>query len=182
MAAVLHDIADPQVSIPRELLLDTSLLLEAIWRKKQLAIASLMRLSRAALARQTVLLVPLLVMEECYFKLIEYHYRQSGYSQWHTEGYKKQPDLIEACWPQLDEFRRQVQSLPAVIAPGSHPAAVPFDLHRAMLENVRKFWLLPKDAYIAAEGERLEVRALATLDSDFDRLTGFAVYRPLEKV
>lgn len=181
MAATLHDIVDPQVSIPREVLLDTSLLFEAVWRKNETAIASLTRLAAAALTRQTLLLVPLLVMEECYFKLIEHHYRRSGYSQWHTEGYKKHPDLIEACWPQLNEFRRQVQSLPAAIAPGDHPVAVALDLHHAMLENIRKFWLLPKDAYIAAEAERLGIWALATLDSDFDRPTGFAVYRPLKK-
>jgi len=58
-------------------------------------------------------------------------------------------------------------------------ARVPVPLQDEMLNNIRRFEILPKDAYIVAEAQRLGVTALATLDTDWDRLDGFTVYRPL---
>ena len=41
---------------------------------------------------------------------------------------------------------------------------------------IAHYQLLPQDALILAEAERLGVTAIVTLDSDWHRVTGFDIY------
>jgi len=174
---------DPGTPLPEFAILDTSLLLELSLQSQSAAVSFLNRLASAALGGNALLLVPLLVIEECYFKLIQIQYENAGYRNWHYDGYKPHPHLISRYWPTLNAFEQAVLNLPAVITGPddlivtSLSAIAP--LHQQMLQNIQSFWLLPKDAYIVAEAQRLGVTDLATLDSDWDRLDGFTVYRPL---
>ena len=151
----------------------------------QIANAFLKRVTQAARANNLLLLVPLLVMEECYFKLIQIQYEARfgvGRPQWHDIGYKQNPQLIGTFMPMLEQFRTDVLSMPAVITGPDDlietSAPPPITLERLMLNNCRDHSLLPKDAYILAEASRLGIDSLATMDSDWDRADGFTVYRP----
>jgi len=183
MPANLLNMRDAQVALPEWVVLDTSVVLEVANKSAPEVLAFLRRLAQEALGGRTLILVPLLVMEECYFKLIQYHYERAGFKKWHDEGYKAHPEMLTAFWPTLNLFYQAVVNLPAVIT-GPEDMIVTEDarvkpLQEEILENIRRFQLLPKDAYIVAEAERLGVTTLAAADTDFDRLDGFTVYRPL---
>jgi len=183
MPASLHDMGDASTPLPELIILDTSVLLELSNRSHPEALSFLGRLTQQALRGNALILVPLLVMEECYFKLIQGQYEKAGYKQWYHEGYKAHPEQIAVFGPLLSVFEQGVLSLPAVITGpddlivSSDSAMLP--LHQKMLENIRDFQVLPKDAYIVAEAQRLGVTDMATLDKDWDRFDGFTVYRPL---
>ena len=56
---------------------------------------------------------------------------------------------------------------------------VPGTLPERLRHFVTIYHLLPQDAMILAEAERLGVKAVATLDSDWRRVTEFDVYTAL---
>jgi predicted nucleic acid-binding protein len=188
MTADIRDMGNVHVPLPEMLVADTSLLLSlahAMPRSQQrVASDFLTRLANAAIKGEALILVPLLVMEECYFKLLQVQYEAiygRGIAKWHDEGYKKHPELIRNFMPMLEQFRDAVLTLPAFITGPDdliQTADLQIDLERAMLDNVSSDMILPKDAYIVAEATRLGVNCLATMGSDWDRADGFIVYRP----
>lgn len=190
MPATIRDMGNANVPLPEFLVTDTSLLLglsaqSASSVRQRVAAGFLRRAAQAAQSGDLLILVPLLVMEECYFKLLQALYEAQfgrGATNWHDIGYKQNPQLISGFVPILERFRTAVLDLPAVITgpddliETAQTAMV--SLERLMLDNIRDRALLPKDAYILAEAARLGVNALATLDSDWDRADGFTIYRP----
>jgi hypothetical protein len=190
MPATIRDMGDANLPLPDFLVADTSLLLGlsprvAAPRRQQIARSFLKRASQAALLGDLLLMVPLLVMEECYFKLMQSFYEERfgpGAANWHDKGYKQNPQLIGACMPILENFRTTILDLPAVITGPDDlietPDPPPIALERLMLNIVRDHSLLPKDSYILAEASRLGITGLATMDFDWDRADGFIVYRP----
>ena len=96
-------------------------------------------------------------------------------------AYKHQPELLAAGFANLTSFDEILASIPVI-------AAQPRDLDtshvsQSLEERVRHFitayYLLPQDALILAETERLGVTAVATLDSDWRRVTEFDIYTAL---
>ena len=190
MPAVLRDIGNPNVPLPEFLVVDTSLLLQLRpgSRPSRLQLAAtdfLKRLAGEAVKGNILILVPLLVLEECYFKIIQWRYEAvsgAGFHNWHDLGYKQNPGLLRTIFPDLQTFRTAVLNLPAAITGPDDlilPHIADLPLEQQMLTNIRRFGVLPKDAYIIAEAERLGVTDLATADKDWDRADGFTVYRPM---
>ncbi|MGH2523976.1 MAG: hypothetical protein ACRDH2_15830, partial [Anaerolineales bacterium] len=52
-------------------------------------------------------------------------------------------------------------------------------LSTRMGELINQFAILPKDATILSEAERLGIYTVATLDSDWSRAEGFTVFAPM---
>ena len=52
-------------------------------------------------------------------------------------------------------------------------------LEKRMLHFITAYYLLPQDALILAEAERIGVSAVATLDSDWRRVKEFDIYTVL---
>jgi predicted nucleic acid-binding protein len=184
MAALLRDLRDPNVGLPEFSILDTTILLKLIQPTGAAVKDFMARLTQQALRGKAMILVPILVMEESYFKLIQWHYKSKGYTtDWHNDGYKAHPELLTAFVRQLDAFTQTIVNLPAEITgPDDLKIGAKVTskrLHEMMLENIGRYRLLPKDAYIVAEAQRLGINQLVTLDSDYDRLDGFTVYRQL---
>jgi hypothetical protein len=181
---------DTRAPLPEYLIVDASLLLVSTVPTnnpaKHIGSAFLKRIATAALRGDLLILVPILVLEECFFKIICYSYEALGYnkkagSSFHA-GYKQHPELIAGMMPVLNAFHQQVTSLPAEITGPDDliltttPPNLALDLQ--MLGNIDNFHVLPKDAYILAEARRLGVDAVATMDGDWRRATGFTVFIP----
>jgi predicted nucleic acid-binding protein len=125
-----------------------------------------------------VCLAPTLVLEECYFKIIQaYITRLSGRTVWH-QHYKFNPQVIQQCLPAITAFHQTVGALPVTVITSEDLAlAQPTNtLEDRMRHFISACNLLPKDAYLLAVAERLGVSDVATLDSDWQRATQFTVY------
>jgi len=179
MAATVLDIADPTIVLPEIILIDTSLLLR--WRHQNTSVtAFIARLATAALAGQLLIVVPLIVFEEACFKLVQNYYINLNLGHWERDGYKKQPTLLLPFWSKLKQLEQAILHLPAVITGPddlivSSVGTTP--MHTQLLMNIRQHLLLPKDALIVAEADRLGIRDIATTDRDFDSLSNYTVYR-----
>lgn len=189
MPATIMDMGDPKTPLPEFLVVDSSLLLEllagsATTPRQRAAALFLNRVSQEATKGALLLLVPLLVMEECLYKIIQWKYEALfglGFANWHQAGYKKNPQLIQGFGPELQTFRQSILNLPATITGPEELILTPIftqTLEQHMLSNIQRYNLLPKDAYIISEAERLGVNYLATTDRDWDRADGFVVFRP----
>lgn len=189
----LLDLTDSTVPLPAQLVLDTSILLacrpgdnnpNAKFVKDFLE-----RIGQRILAYQMVgwLLRP--VLQECYHIILSQSLRRtwqemlvdSRRSNW-LATYKTQPDLLAAGFPDLDRFDNILSAIPLT-------SVQPEDLVstfgvQSIEERIRYFittyFLLPQDALILAEAERLGVPAVATLDRDWRRVTEFDIYTVLE--
>jgi len=186
MSAVIRRMSDSAIQLPEVIVVDTSLLLglgnissEARW---VVAHNFLRRLSNEALLNNVLILIPLVVMMECYHKTIQWHYEMNGFKgNWTNAGYKSNPILIQGAVPQLTQFRQNVINLPAAITgPDDLIVTKGFvqPIESTLLDNIGKFNLLSADAEIIAESEHLGVTDLATMDNDWSRADGFTVYLP----
>jgi len=137
----------------------------------------LQRVARECLVGNTVCLAPTLVLEECYFKIIQAHIAGLARTTWHSY-YKRNPKVIQQCLPAVTAFYQTVQALPVtIITPEDLALAKPTDtLEERMRHFISACDLLPKDAYILAVAERLGVGDVATLDHDWLRAKQFTVY------
>jgi hypothetical protein len=190
------DIGDPQCLLPDKLLLDASLLLHlrptTIPTSQQvIARRFLARISAEAGTGNLLCLASVLTLEECYFKMIQAsfmdelpHHEASlkiklGRTRvmWH-DLYKDMPSLIQKYMPTIQAFRTLVQAIPVL-------AIEPEDLvdngSKSSLEERMVFYLgnvpiLPKDAYLIAIAERLNIPHLATLDRDFKNVSWLNIY------
>lgn len=185
MSATIRRMGNPGLQLPEVIVVDASLLLglgntssEPRWI---VALNFLQRLSNEALLNKVLILIPLVVMMECYHKTIQWHYEINGYKGNWQKGYKSNPTLIQGAVPQLAQFRQNVINLPAAITgPDDLIVAKGFvrPIEAMLLDNIGKFNLLSADAEIIAESERLGVTDLATMDYDWSRADGFTVYLP----
>src|SRR3972149_12110435 len=108
MPARIVDISDRSVTLPEFLIVDSSLLLEVAGPpsssrpERAIATSFLQKASSEALRGNMLLIVPLLVMEECLFKIIQWRYEAvlsssapGRKTRWHDDGYKVNPSLIQ---------------------------------------------------------------------------------------
>jgi len=175
------NLADPNAPLPDYLVVDASLLLVLRSRSQHPhqahAIAFLQRVGQECLAGNTVRLAPTLVLEECYFKIVQAYIEGLAHTLWHRY-YKLNPQVIQQCLPAITAFHQAVEALPVtIITPEDLALKQPsYTLEERMRHFISACNLLPKDAYILAVAERLGVRDVATLDSDWQRATQFTVY------
>ncbi len=189
----LYNLADPAVTLPAQLVVDTSLLLALRPGDDNphaaAARAFVRRLGERIAAYELVAWLPLPMLQECSHVILANGLRRvweqldpaTRPPNW-LKMYKDQPDRLQDCLPDLTRFRDLLAAIPlTVVRPedlAAAPAAEP--LEERMAHFVQTCRLLPQDALILAEAERLGVRAVATLDQDWRRVTGFDVYTCLE--
>ena len=128
---------------------------------------------------------PTAVLQECYHIILSHALRRSWAAldpatrppNW-LAAYKQQPELLASGFADLTTFDEILASIP--VTPAS---AAPLELQRiepspsAWLRHfITPYHLLPQDVLILAESARVGVTAVATLDSDWRRVTEFDVY------
>lgn len=91
--------------------------------------------------------------------------------------YKRRPELLRAAFPEMVEFRRILDAIPLTpVQPEDLvTAATSVPLEERLHYFITTYSLLPQDALILAEAERLGVTAVATLDQDWRRVAEFDV-------
>ena len=92
--------------------------------------------------------------------------------------YKRQPKLLEAGFAALAEFDEILATIPLTLAQPDDLAtsAITKPLAERLRYFITVYNLLPQDALILTEAERLGVTAVATLDQDWRRVTAFDIY------
>ncbi len=185
----LYDLADPTLALPSQLVLDTSFLLalrpgdDNPYAAAAQAFARRLRPAIAALELAAWIALP--VLQECYHIILTGSLRRT----WETLNptarpanwlalYKRQPEILEQGLADLRRFDALLATIPVTFAYQQAPApgskvSTPDERLRYF---IARYHLLPQDAMILAEAERLGVRAIATLDSDWRRVTEFDIY------
>lgn len=203
MATVVN-LRDSNLPLPAFLLFDASILLATrsvpgapVPPRSADAIQFLRRVQQACHNGNTIPLVCVLTLEECYFKIIQWRYqndpslspqrtvvaaqlgRQPNQVGWH-ELCKHHPRFIQNCFPELQAFFQFVIGIPLTILEpedlASPNVALPSIAER-MRHYIHSCCILPKDALLIAIADRLGVQHIATLEKDFNRLgVDFTVY------
>lgn len=185
----LHDLSDPTIALPSQLVVDTSLLLALRPGDDNphaaAAQAFVRRLGERIAAYELVVWLPLPVLQECYHIILANGLRRtwermdpaSRPPNW-LKAYKDQPALLETCLPDLTRFRELLAAIPLTpVQPEDLATPVSVGpLEERMRHLITVYHLLAQDALILAEAERLGVSAIATLDRDWRRVTVFDVY------
>jgi hypothetical protein len=193
---------DPSLALLDHIFIDTSVLLRVRSHSSQqpgatsAAVRFLNRIQARCLAGTLLAVVSTIALEECYYKLIsrrletdpvfnpqratcatQRHILVSRVT-WH-DLYKSQPRCVQQCAGDVSAFARWVQGIPLYVL---EPSDLRVSSQVPALEERMRFFIdsaqiLPKDAYLIAEAERIGIFNIATLDSDFARLdTRFTVY------
>jgi len=125
------------------------------------------------------------VLQECYHVILANGLRRiwgamdpvTRPPNW-LKAYKDQPDLLRACIPETTRFRELLAAIPLTpVRPEDLVTSTVTDLlEKRMRHFITAYYLLPQDALILAQAERLGVRAVATLDRDWRRANVFDVY------
>lgn len=188
MPATLFDIGDQNLVFPDLIVLDASLVLELFPSSHphhQLAKDFLSRLQSSVMAGRVQPLLPRLALEECYFKICKdflTNQAKSSGQAWH-HYYKSNPRSLGRIEPILNNFYQILQAFPMHIVEPEDLSVFPLGSSKAlserMAELIIQYNILPKDATIISEAERMGVYALATLDSDWKRADGFTVITPI---
>jgi predicted nucleic acid-binding protein len=134
------------------------------------------------------LLMP--VLQECYHVILTNSLRRAWAAMdpvsrppnW-LATYKCQPELLKVGFPELAEFKEILATIPLtpvqpedlVTSAGAEP------LEERLRYFITAYYLLPQDALILTEAERLGVLAVATLDQDWRRAVAFDVYTCLNE-
>ncbi len=185
----LYDIGDPAVPLPRQLVVDTSLLLALRPTDDNphatAARAFIRRMGKQIAEYEMVAWLPLPVLQECYHVILANGLRRAWRAMdrairppnW-LKAYKDQPDLLRACTPELTRFRELLAAIPLtpVTPEDLVTSTVVEPLEKRLHYFITAYHLLPQDALILAQAERLGVQAVATLDRDWRRASPFDVY------
>ncbi len=184
----LYDLADLR-SVPSQLVLDSSLLL-ALRKGDGNPRAEVARhfigwLGQQIVDRQTAAWLLPSVLQECYHVILSRGIRRAWEamppatrpSNW-LAAYKHQPELLAAGFANLKSFDEILAAIPITPAQPRDFDTVPVaqTLEERMRHFITAHYLLPQDALILAEAERLGVTAVVTLDSDWRRVTEFDIY------
>jgi len=143
------------------------------------------RLGEQIAAYTLVAWLPMPVLQECYHVILANGLRRiweamepsSRPPNW-VKVYKDRPVLLEACLPDLIRFRKLLAAIPLTPVRPEDLAALTLAgaLEDRMGYFIATYHLLPQDALILAEAERLSVPAVATLDRDWWRVAAFDIY------
>jgi predicted nucleic acid-binding protein len=184
----LVDLADPWPT-PAQLVIDSSLLLALRKGDDNPRAAAAHRfigsLGQQVLARQAVAWLLPSVLQECYHVILSRAIRRAWEvlpsatrpANW-LAAYKHQPELLATGFADLTDFDAILAAIP--ITPAQPRDLDTVHVSQTLTERMRYFIttynLLPQDALILAEAERLGVSAIATLDSDWRRVAEFDIY------
>lgn len=190
----LYNLADPATPLPGQLVLDSSLLLALRTGddnpKASVAHRFVRSLGAQIAAHQTVAWLVMPVLQECYHVILSRSLRrsweamppESRFPNW-LAAYKHRPELLAAGFADLRSFDEILAAIPLT-------PVRPRDLDTTYVsqpldDRIRHFitacCLLPQDALILAEAERLGVMAVATLDGDWRRVMEFDIYTTLSE-
>jgi predicted nucleic acid-binding protein len=185
----LYDLGDPTTSLPQQLVVDTSLLLALRPADDNPHAASarafVQRVGERIANYEMVAWLPLPVLQECYHIILANGLRRAWEAMDPTtrppnwlKAYKDQPTLLQIHIPELTRFRELLAAIP--LTPVYPEDLVTFTTVEPLDARMHHFIttcnLLPQDALILAHAERLGVRAVATLDQDWQRVVQFDVY------
>jgi len=185
----LYDLTDPTIRLPQQLVVDTSLLLAlrpADDNPRAAAAQTFVRrLGERITNYEMVAWLLLPVLQECYHVILANGLRRiwgamdpvTRPPNW-LKAYKDQPDLLRACIPEMTRFRELLAAIPMtpVVPENLVTSTVSEPLEERMHHFITTYHLLPQDALILAQAERLGVHAVATLDRDWRRASAFDVY------
>ena len=185
----LYDLADPTIRLPQQLVVDTSLLLALRPTDDNphtaAAQAFVRRMGERVTNYEMVAWLPLPVLQECYHVILANGLRRIWEAMDSTtrppnwlKAYKNQPDLLQTCAPELIRFRELLAAVPMTpVTPENLAGPVATEpLEKRMHHFITNYHLLPQDALILAQAERLGVHSVATLDRDWRRASAFDVY------
>jgi len=192
----LCDLADPALPLPPQLVLDSSLLLTLRPGDDNpdvvVARTFIRRLRPQIASLQTVAWVPMPVFQECCHVILTNRLRRAWEAlapaarppNW-LAMYKRQPELLQVGFPELAEFVGILAAIPlTLVQPEDRANAVGVaPLEERLRYFITAYYLLPhaSRALILAEAERLGVTAVATLDSDWHRVTEFDIYTVVDR-
>lgn len=188
----LYDLADPAVTLPQQLVIDSSLLLALRPgddnSSAAVARAFVRRLRAHIAAFEVVAWVPLPVLQECYHIILTHHLRRAWESvdpavrlpNW-LALYKRQPELLRGGLADIVRFDDLLAAIPLTLVQPEdlNDGGIAGPLPERLRHFITTYHLLPQDAMILTEAERLGGRAVATLDSDWRRVDEFDVYTVL---
>ena len=119
------------------------------------------------------------VLDELFYRLLLARLRDAGGGHPLETLRADRTGAIETYGPAIARALRQLVLLPHVHLVGVDPTDFP-----RMLENIENHRLLPRDALHIAVMQRLNITALASDDTDFDRVSTitqhWAINRPQE--
>ena len=183
----LYDIADPTVPLPAQLVVDAPLLLalRALDDNPHAAAARafVRRLSESIAAYELVAWLTMPVLQECYHVILANGLRRLWEkmdpavrsANW-LKAYKDEPGLLKTCLPELTQFRDLLAAIPLTPVDAVDWTIAVAPLEERLHYFISTFCLLPQDALILAQAERLGISAVATLDKDWRRVSTFDVY------
>ena len=186
------DLTDPSGALPSSLVPDSSLLLAL--RKDDdnpqagAAYRFIERIGQEIAERKIIVWLLAPVLQECYHIILSRSLRRSWAAMPVSERppnwlatYKQQPELLSAGFADLTTFDEILASIPVtpVFPRDFDNAQSSNSLEKRMLHFITAYYLLPQDALILAEAERIGVSAVATLDSDWRRVKEFDIYTVL---
>lgn len=185
----LFDLAEPDALLPTQIVFDSSFLLAlrpADDNPQAAVVQAFARRLRpyiAAIELTAWLVIP--VLQECYHIILTGSLRHA----WQALGpatrpanwlvlYKRDPAILKTGFTEIERFDTLLATFPMTLAQPHDlvhgPSASALD--RRLRHFITTYDLLPQDALILAEAERLGVSAVATLDSDWRRVTEFDIY------
>ncbi|HOU15409.1 MAG TPA: PIN domain-containing protein [Anaerolineae bacterium] len=188
----LHNLADPTVPLPQQLVIDSSLLLALRSGDDnpyaEAAQAFVRRLRPHIAAFEIAAWVTLSALQECYHIILTRHLRRVWESldsavrlpNW-LAMYKRQPERLQDGYADLTRFDDLLAAIPLTLVQPEDLKAEGFaePLPERLRYFITTYHLLPQDAMILAEAERLGVKVVVTLDGDWQRVTEFDVYTVL---
>ena len=184
----LFDLADPRLPLPTQLVLDSSILLAlrpGDDNPQARSVRQFMRRVMQSIADYQMvgwLLTP--VLQECYHIILSRSLRRAWEAMppqdrppnW-LAAYKQHPSLLALGLAEIDQLDAILSDIPLTPAqPEDFTNTAGQTLNERMLYFITTYHLLPQDALILAESERLGVTAVATLDRDWRRVTEFDIY------
>jgi hypothetical protein len=191
VSVTLLDISDASLTLPEFLVLDASIVLELTpspihpHRNHILAVNFLNRLRLSAQHGTVKPILPLLAFEECYFKLCWRFLEplsKATNMRW-QDYYRRNPSVLRSIYPILSQFYQTLLAFPVEITEPEDTAVYPKGREPLLAirigDFINRFSVLPKDATILSEAERLGIYTVATLDSDWSRADGFTVFAPV---
>jgi predicted nucleic acid-binding protein len=185
----LYNLADPDAPLPSQLAFDTSFLLALRPLddnpRTDAAQSFARRVRRGIKAIELVAWLMMPVLQECYHIILTSNLRRLWQSMdsatrpanWLTL-YKQTPDSLEKGFAEIEQFDTLLAAFPITLAQPDdllrNQTAHPLD--ERLRYFIRRYHLLPQDAMILTEAERIGVEAIATLDKDWRRIAEFDIY------
>jgi predicted nucleic acid-binding protein len=179
----LYNLADSTLPLPPQLAFDTSFLLalrpDDDNPHSAIAQAFVRQIRPRIAAIEQVAWVVMPVLQECYHIILSSNLRRvwqtlppsTRPANWLTL-YKKDPATLKQGLPDLRRFDELLAAIPLTIANPSDQIASASEssLEERLRYFIAHYQLLPQDALILAEAERIGVRAVVSLDSDWYRV------------